>query len=130
MCGFEVIFVYCFHQFLTKLLFSRKRMPVSVMLPDALHSAALHLGGHTEAVEAITDLVRRELERKRQRTLLAIQHFEKKYGMLFEEYDANHASPSLSFDEERDYFDWDMACSLVADIELELRTLSDAVEHP
>ncbi len=57
-------------------------MSVSVMLPDALHSAALHsaalhLGGHTEAVAAITDLVRRELERKRQRTLLAIQHLKK-----------------------------------------------------
>jgi hypothetical protein len=103
-------------------------MSIPVLLPESLHREVLAVGERTEAVAAISELVRRELTRKRRQYSLLIERMERKYHSTFEEFERTTAQPSMPHHIEQDYFDWDMARTVIADIDNELAMITIASE--
>jgi hypothetical protein len=54
-----------------------------------------------------------------------IRQFEAKYGQNFEAFRRNVLSSHPSFEVEQDYFDWELAVTGLADMEEEIKHLTD-----
>jgi len=54
-----------------------------------------------------------------------VRQFEAKYGQNFEAFRRNVLSSTLSFEVEQDYFDWELAVTGLADMEEEIKHLTD-----
>jgi hypothetical protein len=98
-------------------------MSIPILLPESLHREVLAVGERTEAVAAISELVRRELLRKRRQYWLLAEHLEKKYHVTFEEFERTAVEASMPYHIEQDYFDWDMARTVIDDIDANLANL-------
>jgi len=55
--------------------------------------------------------------------MLMIKHFERKYKIDFEAFEKNKVNKKMSYEVERDYFEWDMAITLIEDLETQLNQL-------
>jgi hypothetical protein len=49
-----------------------------------------------------------------------IKYFERKYNMDFETFEEKRVSKETPYEAERDYFEWDMAVTLIEDLKEEL----------
>jgi len=54
-----------------------------------------------------------------------VRQFEARYGQNFETFRRNVLSSDPSFEVERDYFDWELAVTGLADVEEEIKHLLD-----
>ena len=54
-----------------------------------------------------------------------VRRFEAKYGQNFEAFRRNVLSSAPSFEVEQDYFDWELAVTGLADMEEEIKHLTD-----
>jgi len=54
-----------------------------------------------------------------------VRQFEAKYGQNFEAFRRNVLSSDPSFEVEQDYFDWELAVTGLADVEEEIKHLTD-----
>ncbi len=75
--------------------------------------------------ESLNEMLRNEIQRKIKKHMLMIKHFERKYNMDFETFEENRVTKEMPYEIERDYFEWDMAITLIEDLKEEL----DQLEH-
>ena len=52
-----------------------------------------------------------------------IKYFERKYNIDFETFEKNRVTKEMPYEIERDYFEWDMAITLIEDLKEELSQL-------
>ena len=74
-----------------------------------------------DIVEAIKELITRELIRKKNKYMFMVKNFEKKYHMEFKDFEKVHKDQKMDYELEKDYFDWDMAVTVLEDIEEEMK---------
>ncbi len=70
--------------------------------------------------ESLNEILRNEIQRKIRKNMLMIKHFERKYNMDFETFEENRVTKEMPYEIERDYFEWDMAITLIEDLKEEL----------
>jgi hypothetical protein len=70
--------------------------------------------------ESLNEILRNEIQRKIRKNMLMIKHFERKYNMDFETFEENRVTKEMPYEIERDYFEWDMAITLIEDLNEEL----------
>jgi hypothetical protein len=73
--------------------------------------------------ESLNEMLRNEIQRKIKKHMLMIKHFERKYNMDFETFEENRVTKEMPYEIERDYFEWDMAITLIEDLKEELDQL-------
>ena len=73
--------------------------------------------------DGLNEILKNEITRKIKKYLIMIKHFEDKYKMDFETFEASHKNEDMVYEMEKDYFDWDMAVTVVEDLKEELRLL-------
>jgi hypothetical protein len=70
--------------------------------------------------ESINEILKNEIQRKIKKHMLMIKHFERKYNMVFDTFEENRATKEMPYEIEKDYFEWDMAITLIEDLKEEL----------
>ncbi len=73
--------------------------------------------------ESLNEILRNEIQRKIKKHMLMIKHFERKYDMDFEDFEEKRVTKEMPYEIEKDYFEWDMAITLIEDLEEELAQL-------
>jgi len=73
--------------------------------------------------ESLNEILRNEIQRKIKKHILMIKHFERKHDMDFETFENNRVTKEMPYEIERDYFEWDMAITLIEDLKEELSQL-------
>ena len=73
--------------------------------------------------ESLNEILRNEIQRKIKKHRLMITHFERKYNMDFDNFEEKRVTKEMPYEIERDYFEWDMAITLIEDLEEELSQL-------
>lgn len=68
-------------------------------------------------------MVIRELTRKKNKYIFMVKTFEKKYHMEFKDLEKAHKGQKVDYELEKDYFDWDMAVTVLEDIEEEMKEM-------
>ena len=70
---------------------------------------------------SILRLLEKEAIKRITKYQIMIHGFEKKYHMIFEEFERRTKESKPSFTEEQDYYDWDMAITAMEDMVQELK---------
>ena len=73
--------------------------------------------------ESLKEILKNEIQRGLKKHMLMIKHFERKYNMDFETFEQNRVTKDIPYELERDYFEWDMAITLIEDLKEELTQL-------
>ncbi len=73
--------------------------------------------------ESLNEILRNEIQRKIKKHILMIKYFERKYNIDFETFEKNRVTKEMPYEIERDYFEWDMAITLIEDLKEELSQL-------
>jgi hypothetical protein len=73
--------------------------------------------------ESLKEILKNEIQRNLKKHMLMIKHFERKYNMDFETFEQKRVTKDSPHELERDYFEWDMAITLIEDLEEELTQL-------
>jgi predicted hydrolase (HD superfamily) len=73
--------------------------------------------------ESLKEILKNEIQRSLKKHMLMIKHFERKYNMDFETFEQNRVTKDSPYELERDYFEWDMAITLIEDLKEELTQL-------
>ena len=73
--------------------------------------------------ESLKEILKNEIQRSLKKHMLMIKHFERKYNMDFETFEQNRVTKDIPYELERDYFEWDMAITLIEDLKEELTQL-------
>ncbi len=73
--------------------------------------------------ESLKEILKNEIQRNLKKHMLMIKHFERKYNMDFETFEQKRVTKDSPYELERDYFEWDMAITLIEDLEEELTQL-------
>ncbi|UCH94717.1 MAG: hypothetical protein JSV88_31265 [Candidatus Aminicenantes bacterium] len=73
--------------------------------------------------ESLKEILKNEIQRSLKKHMLMIKHFERKYNMDFETFEQNRVTKEIPYELERDYFEWDMAITLIEDLKEELAQL-------
>ncbi|HQU32330.1 MAG: hypothetical protein HRU72_06540 [Planctomycetia bacterium] len=97
-------------------------MNIDTDISEKLEKELIRITKKESPLDAIKELVRRELIRKKNIYIFMIRNFEKKYRVTFEEFEKQYKS-KMSNEVEKDYFDWDMAKTALEDIEEELKEI-------
>ena len=97
-------------------------MSKNVALSEKLEKELMSITKKESTVDAIKELVRRELIRKKNKYLFIIKSFEKKYKMTFDEFE-EQCKIKMNNEMEKDYLDWDMAVTALEDMEEELKEI-------
>ncbi|GJQ23450.1 MAG: hypothetical protein HBSAPP01_12400 [Candidatus Brocadia sapporoensis] len=97
-------------------------MNIDTDISEKLEKELIRITKKESPLDAIKELVRRELIRKKNIYIFMIKNFEKKYRVTFEEFEKQYKS-KMSNEVEKDYFDWDMAKTALEDIEEELKEI-------
>ncbi|MBI3600375.1 MAG: hypothetical protein HY097_07005 [Nitrospinae bacterium] len=95
----------------------------NVILPKKLHKELINITKKEDTVDAIKELVNREINRKKNKYVFMVKNFEKKYNMEFEEFEKAYKNKKMDYERERDYFEWDMAVTVLEDIDEELKAI-------
>lgn len=101
-------------------------MPQSknIALSEKLQKELINITKKGDVIDAIKELIHRELLRKKNKYLFMVKNFEKKYQMKFEDFEGKYKDQKMDYDVERDYFDWDMAITVLEDIEDEFKEMA------
>ena len=70
---------------------------------------------------SILRLLESEIIKRITKYHLMIHRFEKKYGIIFDEFEKSIRESKPAFAEEQDYYDWDMAITAEEDMGQELK---------
>jgi len=97
-------------------------MPTNV-LSEKLQKELVNITKKGDIVEAIKELITRELIRKKNKYTFMVNNFEKKYHMEFKDFEKAHKDQKMDYELEKDYFDWDMAVTVLEDIEEEMKEM-------
>src|SRR3972149_5259391 len=96
-------------------------MTSSVVLTEKLQKELINTTKKKSPAEAIKELLKRELIRKKNKYLYMIRDFEGRYNMKFEDLEGLYKERKNDKEIEKTYFDWDMAITVLEDIEKELK---------
>lgn len=77
----------------------------------------------TTAAECLNEILKNDLTRKVKKYKIMLKHFEEKYRLNFNAFEASHKNKDMDFEMEKDYFDWDLAVTAIEDLEEELKLL-------
>lgn len=97
-------------------------MNKDITISEKLEKELINVTKKESMVDAIKELVRRELIRKKNKYLFMMRNFEKKYSLTFEEFEKKYKT-KMNSEVEKDYFDWDMAKTASEDTEEELKEI-------
>lgn len=97
-------------------------MDIDITISEKLEKELMKITKKENTVDAIKELVRRELIRKKNKYIFMTKNFEKKYNLTFEEFE-KHYKTKMNGEIEKDYFDWDMAETALEDIEEEIKEI-------
>jgi len=97
-------------------------MSKNVALSEKLEKELMSITKKESTIDAIKELVRRELIRKKNKYLFIIKYFGNKYKMTFDEFE-EQCKIKMNNEIEKDYLDWDMAVTALEDIEEELKEI-------
>ncbi len=95
-------------------------MSNNVVLSDNLQKELINITKKTDAADAIKELVYRELIRKRNKYTFVVNNLERKYSVKFTDFEKAHKDRKMDYETERDYLEWDMAVTVLEDIEEEI----------
>lgn len=95
----------------------------NVVLPEKLQKELINITKKEDTVDAIKELINREIIRKKNKYTYIVKYFEKKHNMKFEEFEEVYKDKKRDYKIEKDYFDWDMAVTVLEDIEEELKLI-------
>lgn len=99
-------------------------MNIALKLPENLKDEIINITKKKSVLDGIKDLVKQELIRKRSKYLFMVKGFEKKYTMKFKEFEEKNRKSAMDYEIEKDYLDWDMAVTVLEDINDELKGLN------
>lgn len=94
-----------------------------VVLPEKLQKELVNISKKADIVDAIKELINRELIRKKNKYMFMVRNFEKKYNMKFEDFEKVYKEKKMNYEVEKDYLDWDMAVTVLEDIEEEIKEM-------
>ncbi len=97
-------------------------MSKNVALSEKLEKELMGITKKESIIDAIKELVRRELIRKKNKYSFIIKDFDKKYKMTFDEFEGQ-CKIKMNNEIEKDYLDWDMAVTALEDIEEGLKEI-------
>lgn len=98
-------------------------MAKNITLPEKLEKELINITKKENTIDAITELIRMELMRKKNKNIFMVREFGKKYKMKFEDFEKKYKNTKMNYDMEKDYFNWDMAVTVLEDIEDELKEI-------
>lgn len=98
-------------------------MPEVIKVNENVKSILMKHSQKETLEESLNEILKNEIQRKIKKHMLMITHFENKYKMDFETFEENRVSKEMSYEIERDYFEWDMALTMVEDLKGELTQL-------
>lgn len=98
-------------------------MSNNVALPEKIQKELIKITKKEDTVDAIKELINREIIRKKNKYMFIVTNYEKKYSMKFEEFEKAYKDKKTNSEVEKDYFDWDMAVTVLEDIEDEIKVL-------
>lgn len=75
--------------------------------------------------ESLNEILKNEINRKIKKYMIMQKHFEKKYGTDYPSFEASLRGKEPAFEMEKDYLDWDMAVTVVEDLNKELQLLDN-----
>jgi hypothetical protein len=97
-------------------------IPTNV-LSEKLQKELVNITKKGDIVEAIKELITRELVRKKNKYTFMVSNFEKKYHMKLKNFKKVLKDQKMDYELEKDYFDWDMAVTVLEDIEEEMKEM-------
>jgi hypothetical protein len=95
----------------------------NVVLPKKIHKELINITKKEDTVDAIKELINREIIRKKNKYMFIVKNFEIKYKMKFGEFEKAYKNKMMDYEIEKDYFEWDMAVTVLEDIEEELKAI-------
>ncbi len=95
----------------------------NVVLSEKVQKELVNITQKGDIVDAIKELINRELIRKKNKYIFMVKNFEKKYNMKFENFEKVYKDREMNYEIERDYFDWDMSVTVLEDIEEEIKEM-------
>jgi len=95
-------------------------MQKNIVLSEKLQKELINITKKQNTIDAIKELIKNELIRKRNIYIFMNSNFEKKYKMKFDDFEKTYKDKEMDYETEKDYFDWDMAVTVLEDIEEEL----------
>lgn len=98
-------------------------MAMNISVTDKLQKGLINITKKENAADAIKELLKGELRRKRNKYLYMIKTFEKKHNMKFNDFEKAYKNRKMDYVREKDYFDWDMAVTVLEDIEEEFQDI-------
>ena len=93
----------------------------SIVLTEKLQKELVNITKKDSPAEAIKELIKRELIRKKNKYVYMNKDFERRYNMKFEDFEKLYKERKNDIEIEKAYFDWDMAITVLEDIEEELK---------
>jgi hypothetical protein len=99
-----------------------------VMIESELADRVKRLTAKQEIDEGIKDLLIEKARREILKCDLVIKGFERKYDMDFNQFKGSKLMSEPRFDAEQDYFDWEMAVTVIEDTREELERLEAKAE--
>ncbi len=91
----------------------------NVVLSEKVQKELVNITKKRDIVDAIKELINRELKRKKNKYIFMVKNFEKKYNMKFESFEKVYKDREMNYEIEKDYFDWDMAVTVLEDKDYE-----------
>ncbi len=96
-------------------------MNISIEIPKIINDEIMSITKKDNVVDGIKDLVTHELIRKKNKYLFMVKNYEKKYGLKFKDFEKEKKNTKMDYETEKDYLDWDMAETVLDDIENEIK---------
>ncbi|KPA10449.1 hypothetical protein MHK_009346 [Candidatus Magnetomorum sp. HK-1] len=88
----------------------------SINISPQLLKQLIFITEKNNALDAISSLINNEIRRKINKYEYLIINFEQKYKMTFEAFEKEYLNNNDHTVIEQDYFDWDMAITILEDI--------------
>jgi hypothetical protein len=94
-----------------------------IRINDNVRSILMKHSRKSSAAECLNEILKNDLTRKMKKYKIMLKHFEQKYSLDFDAFEASHKNTDMKGEMEKDYFDWDLAVTAIEDLEDELRLL-------
>ncbi len=98
-------------------------MPEVININENVKSILMKHSHKDTLEESLNEILRNEIQRKIKKHMMMIKHFERKYDMDFKIFEENRVTKEMAYEIERDYFEWDMAITMIEDLKEELTQL-------
>ena len=98
-------------------------MPEVININENVKSILMKHSHKDTLEESLNEILRNEIQRKIKKHMMMIKHFERKYNMDFNIFEKNRVTKEMAYEIERDYFEWDMAITMIEDLKEELAQL-------